>query len=229
MMRGKMVALLAGLVVVFGLTWPSPAQDKATEARDTLKAAQATLKDFVSDPNMSWIRDHLGSAKGVLIIPSQGKGGFIIAGSGGVGVLLARDAKGQWSQPAFYRMASVSVGLQAGGSASEVLLFVQSQKGVDSFLSSSFKLGADASVSAGPVGQGTQAATSDILAFSRSKGAFVGAAVEGSIMKPAEDLNKIFYKRDVTPVDILVRGDVTSDQSADLIAALTAVSKPKEP
>src|SRR5512143_3891914 len=105
-------------------------------------------------------------------------------------------------------MGSVSIGLQVGGSAAEVLLFIQTQKGVDSFLSNSFKLGADASVAAGPVGQGAKASTSDILCFSRSKGAYVGASFDGSVINPSEDLNKAFYGKAASPVEILVRGNV---------------------
>ena len=222
--RVQFVAILVALVV-FAL--PALAQGKAAEAKATIQEARTTLSNFLSDPDMKWIRDHLREAKGVLIVPSQGKGGFIFAGSGGMGIFMTRDAKGRWSQPAFYRLASVSVGLQVGGEKSEVLLFVTSQKGVDSFLSSSFKLGADASVAAGPVGQGAQAATADVLSFSRSKGAYAGASFEGTVVKPGDDLNEGLYGKAVSPVDILVRGSVKSDQAQGLRDDLAKVSKPK--
>ncbi len=227
MPRTRFAIVMMTVAALVLLALPAAAADKALEARETIDAARTTLQHFLSDPDMSWIHSHLDQAKAVLIVPSEGKGGFIFAGAGGVGVLLTRDAAGQWSQPAFYRLAAVSVGVQVGGEVSEVLLFVQSQKGVDSLLSSSVKLGADASVSAGPVGQGTQAATSDILSFSRSKGAFVGASVAGTVVKPAKDLNKAFYGKPVSAVDILVRANVTNDLSAGLREDLTKATAPK--
>ena len=227
-MRSRRISfLVVGLALLVVLALPALAGDKADDAKQTVEAARATLKNFLSDPDMTWIRDHFGAAKAVLIIPTLGKGGFIVGGSGGVGVLLTRDAKGRWSQPAFYRMGSVSIGLQAGGSSSEVLLFVQSQKGVDSFLSSSFKLGADASVAAGPVGQGAKASTSDILSFSRSKGAYLGASFEGSSINPSEELNKAFYGKEASPVDILVRGSVENKLADGLRMDLAKVAASK--
>jgi lipid-binding SYLF domain-containing protein len=223
----KRIAIFVTLVMV-ALTLPVWAGDDAAEAKKIVAASRTTLGHFLADPNMQWVKQHFALAKGVLIIPSQGKGAFIIGGSGGVGVLLTRDAKGQWSEPAFYRMGSVSIGLQAGGSASEVLLFIQSQKGVDSFLSSSFKLGADASVAAGPVGEGAMASTSDILAFSRSKGAYAGASFEGSVIKPSDGLNTAFYGKPATPVEILVSGTVASKAAAGLRADLAKVAPPQE-
>lgn len=215
------VVILSALAVA--LTALAADADDAAEAAKTVSEARTTLSNFLSDPDMQWIRAHFDRAKAVLIVPSQGKGGFIFAGSGGVGVLLARDSKGNWGQPAFYRLAGVSVGLQVGGEKSEVLLFVQSQKGVDSFLSTSFKMGAGASVAAGPVGQGTQTATADILSFSRAKGAYAGASFEGTVVKPAEDLNTSFYQKPVSPVDILVRGTVQSAEAKGLREDLAKV------
>jgi SH3 domain-containing YSC84-like protein 1 len=214
-------------VAVLALAAPLFAADDAAEAGKIVAESRTTLKNFVSDPDMKWIREHFNQAKGILIVPSMGKGAFIVGGSGGVGVLLTRDAKGQWSEPAFYKMGSVSIGLQVGGSASEVLLFIQTQKGVDSFLSNSFKLGADASVAAGPVGQGAKASTSDILSFSRSKGAYLGASFDGSVINPSDDLNKAFYGKAATPVEILVRGSVKSDKAAGLRADLDKITAKK--
>ena len=98
------------------------------------------------------------------------RAGFIFGGAGGNGTLLVRDNPGNWSYPAFYTVASGSVGLQAGAEVAEVILMIRSQRGADAMLTNSFKLGADASVAVGPVGTGAQVQTSDILAFSRSRG-----------------------------------------------------------
>jgi lipid-binding SYLF domain-containing protein len=224
MRKNSLPALLA-LTFLAVSALPFSAQVKAAEAEKTIEAARSTLADFLSDPDMRWLKDHFREAKGVLIIPERNKGGFIIAGSGGVGVLLAKDAEGRWSEPAFYRLGSVSVGFQIGGERSEVILFIQSQKGVDSFLASSLKLGGEASVAAGPVGQGAQAATADVLSFSRSKGAFVGASLEGTVVTPSGELNRAFYGKPASPVDILVRSSAMNPKADSLKKALTRASE----
>jgi|YelNatPaOPRAMG01_1025707.scaffolds.fasta_scaffold02978_2 lipid-binding SYLF domain-containing protein len=224
-MSMKRSLFFLAVFVIFGLNaLPLAARGKPAEANKIVEAAKSTLSDFLADPNMKWLREHFQEAKGVLIVPDRNKGGFIFAGSGGVGVLLTKRADGRWSQPAFYRLGSVSVGFQIGGEHSEVILFIQSQNGVDSFLSSSVKLGGEASVAAGPVGEGTQAATADILSFSRSKGAFVGAALAGTVIKPARDLNEGFYGRRVSPVDILIRGTVENPRADALREELSRVA-----
>ena len=200
----------------------------AEEAQGIVDKARVTFNDFMRDKNYTWLHDHLKDAKGLLIFPQVIKGGFFIGGSGGTGVLVVRDARtGDWSQPAFYKLASVSVGFQIGGEHSQVILFIRSQEGLDSFLNSSVKLGGEVSVAAGPVGEGAQATTADILSFSRSKGAFVGAALGGTVVKPAKDLNRAFYGRRASPVDILVRQDVKSDKTGSLREALAEASKRK--
>jgi SH3 domain-containing YSC84-like protein 1 len=224
----KTLYLILALALLAASALPFAAQKKAAEAEQTVAAARLTLNDFLTDPDMQWLKQHFREAKGILIVPESNKGGFIFAGSGGVGVLLTKDAKGRWSQPAFYKLGSVSVGFQIGGSQSEIVLFIQSQKGVDSFLSSSFKFGADASVAAGPVGQGAQTATADVLSFARSKGAFVGAALDGTVVKPAEDLNEGFYGKAVSPVDILVRGSVKNSKADALRSAVAQAAKAKK-
>jgi SH3 domain-containing YSC84-like protein 1 len=226
-MSKRISAAALVLSLALSLALPALAADKAAEATETVQSARTTLRNFVTDPNMKWIKEHIGAAKGILIVPTQGKGGFIFGGSGGVGVLLTRTADGTWSQPAFYRMGSVSVGLLVGGEVSEVMFFIQTQKGVDSFLASSFKFGAEASVAAGPVGQGAKTSTADILSFSRSKGAYIGASFDGTIVKPAADLNQAFYKKPASPLDILVRATVQCDLSEGLRGDLERDAQPK--
>ncbi len=226
-MSKKIVTVVLALSVLLALALPALAADKAVEANETVQSARTTLRNLVTDPNMKWIKEHIGEAKGILIVPTQGKGGFIFGGSGGVGVLLTRNADGTWSQPAFYRMGSVSVGLLVGGEVSEVMFFIQTQRGVDSFLTSSFKLGAEVSIAAGPVGQGTKATTADILSFSRSKGAYIGASFDGTVVKPAADLNQAYYKKPASPLDILVRATVQNDQSEGLRSDLEKDAQPR--
>jgi lipid-binding SYLF domain-containing protein len=114
--------------------------------------------------------------------------------------------------------------LQAGGSAAEVVMMALTEKGKNALLSNKFQAGADASVSAGPVGAGAQAATTDIVQFSRSKGLFGGLSLEGSVIAVRDSLNQAYYGKAVTPVDILIQGNVTNPKSDALIKALTAGS-----
>jgi lipid-binding SYLF domain-containing protein len=191
-------------------TPPDSSSDPATLVTD----ADTTLSNFLRDPEMTWFRDNLPSARGVLIVPTFLRAGFIFGGAGGNGVLLVHDNARNWSYPAFYTVATGSVGLQAGADVAEVILMIRSQRGADAMLSNSFKLGADASVAAGPVGAGAQVQTSDVLAFSRSKGLYAGINLDGSVISTRDAWNATYYGRQVRPTDILV-GRTVSNAQAD--------------
>jgi lipid-binding SYLF domain-containing protein len=160
------------LVVMLLAAAPRAMASDAEEAQGIVDKALVTLKGFVADKDYQWMREHLKDAKGVLIYPQVLKAGFILGGSGGTGVLLRRDEKkGDWTYPGFYTMGAVSFGLQIGGESAEVVLLVMSQKGMDSLLTSKFKLGGDISVAAGPVGTGAKSdVTADFITFAKSKG-----------------------------------------------------------
>lgn len=204
---------------------PALAAD-AAEQQDIVDRARAAFLDFVADPNMGWFRDNVGDARGIFIVPNLVKAGFIFGGSGGSGVFLARDAQtGTWSYPAFYTMGSASFGLQAGAEVAQVVLLVMTDAGMDSFLSRSFKLGADASVAAGPVGAGAAVATADILSFSRAQGVFGGLTVSGAVIEPREDWDTAYYGRPVRSVDILVQRTVTNPLADPLRTAVASAAR----
>jgi lipid-binding SYLF domain-containing protein len=217
--------------VLIAYVTPAAAQDsaKATEAADAaatakklVKDAEATFNTFLADPNLVWFRDNLPNAKGLLIVPSLAKAGFIFGGSGGSGVYLQQDTKtGSWSNPAFYTMGSASWGLQAGVQIAEVILIAMTEKGANAMLSTKFQAGADASIAAGPVGAGAQAATADIVQFSRAKGVFGGLTLEGSVIAVRAELNSAYYGKPVEPVDILIKRSVTNADADSLIAAVS--------
>ena len=170
---------------------------------------------------MEWFRNNIHNAKGIFIVPQMLRGGFIIGGSGGSGLLVAQNPKtGEWSYPAFYTMGSVSLGLQVGADASEIILMVMTEKGINAMLSTEFKLGADVAVAAGPVGASAKAQTADILAFGRSKGLFGGISIEGAVVAPRYEWNNAYYNTQVGPVDILIRKTVKNPQADELRAAL---------
>jgi len=197
---------------------------RAGTVEELVSDARDTIQHFSTDPQMDWFRDHVHDAKGVLIVPRLLKGGFIFGGSGGSGALLARDpGSGAWSYPAFYTIGSFTVGPQIGGEAAEIVLLIMTQQGIDSMLATSAKLGADVEVAAGPVGVGTKAATADVIAFSRTKGLFAGASVEGAIVAARDGLNEEYYKQPVRPLEILREHKVTNPQADALRDALVRI------
>ncbi len=212
--------LLAALFLI------SPA--RAEDPQALVDKAKLSVESVLRDPNFGAARTQLKKARGIMVIPQLLKAGFVIGGEGGFGVLLSRDAQGRWSAPSFVSVAGASFGLQIGVESKEALFIVMTDKGMASLLSAQAKLGADASVTAGPVGAGVEAATTgspaaDILAFSKSQGLFGGAAVEGSVIQPKDDFNHAYYGRAVTPKQILVDRTVTNPGADGLRGALGSI------
>jgi lipid-binding SYLF domain-containing protein len=204
-----------------------PAAHAQSEPEVLIGKAQTTFSNFVRDPDMTWIQKNLRRAKGVLITPEIVKVGFIFGGSGGRALLIAHDtATNEWRGPAFYTLATASVGFQAGVAVSENVTLVMTDKGMNSLLAPSVKLGGDASVAAGPVGAGAASdVTTDFVSFSRSKGVYGGLNLDGTVISVNNDWNKTYYGKDVLPPDILVRGNVKSDKANALVAAVRDAAK----
>ncbi len=177
----------------------------AGDEQEIVDKARKTVTKFTGDADMRWLRNNVGRAKGVLVIPMLVKAGFILGGSGGSGVLLARNSTG-WSYPAFYTMGSGTFGLQIGAEAAQIMLVVMTTNGMDALLSTDVKLGGDVSITAGPVGVGAKAETADVLAFSRTKGLYGGLNVEGAVIATRKEWNKEYYGRAITPREILFEG-----------------------
>lgn len=197
------------------------AQEQETEA--VIKHATLTWHNFMQDPDLSGFRAHLKRAQGVLIFPRLMKGAFVVGMEGGTGILFVRDEKtGSWSEPAFYEISSASFGLQAGVETSEAILVIQTMKGVESLLSSTIKLGGDASAVVGPKGSGIEGATSmskgnDFVTYARTEGAFVGLSIEGASIRTREDLNKSYYGSAVRPSEIVLFRNVKSNPQSQVL------------
>ncbi|MDY0041572.1 MAG: lipid-binding SYLF domain-containing protein [Desulforhabdus sp.] len=226
--RGKIAPLFVILFAsVLALsTVASVSADDASDAKQLVEKARMSLENFQDAKEMDAFRNLLKKAKGVFIAPQVLKGAFIVGASGGSGVLLARDAKTRnWHGPAFYTIGEASFGLQAGGTASEVVLLAMTDRGVTAFLSDSLKLGGDVGVAMGPVGAGAAAATAnlsaDIISFSRSKGLYGGVSVDGAVVATRDSLNEAYYGKQVNSTDILVRHAVENAQAAGLIKAVS--------
>ncbi len=230
------VAATALAVAVSAVGAAPAAGDAAKDALDAeqlVERARLTVQSFAADTKMGQpVRDLLKKAKAVYIAPEVLRGAFIVGASGGSGVLLVRGDKGAWNGPAFYTIGEASFGFQAGADKSEVMLLIMSDRGVSSMLATSVKLGADASVAAGPVGKGTTAETAnvsaDIVSYSRAKGLYAGASLEGAVMKKREGLNEAYYsKKDVTPTEILIKGTPVNKKAAPLKAEVNKLASGK--
>jgi lipid-binding SYLF domain-containing protein len=221
-LRGvRWLIALAAVVLAGCVTTPDTRSGTETE----VQRAQATLRDFRNDPNMTWFREHFRDARAIVISPGITRAGFVFGGSGGEAIVLARSG-GQWVGPAFYNMGAGSVGFQIGVDVSEVVIMVMSDKGVNALLSPKFTLGADASVAAGPVGTGAASnVTADFVAFARSKGVYAGISLGGAVIAPDDRANAAFYGRPASPVDILVRHNVDSPAAQPLRQQLTQMSR----
>src|SRR5215831_12744571 len=206
----------------------APAAMAQSDQQKLVNDAQKTLSTFLRDPDMTWLQQNFNRAKAVIIAPEIVKAGFIFGGSGGRAVVLARDAKsGKWEGPAFYTMATASVGFQAGVQVSEALTLVMTDKALNSLLSTSVKLGGDASVAAGPVGAGAKSdIVADFITFSRSKGVYGGLNFDGSVIGISNDWNEVYYnKKGILPPDVLVRISAHNKGGDKLIAEVSRAAK----
>jgi lipid-binding SYLF domain-containing protein len=189
----------------------------AEDAKAIIERARLAFRDVFRHKDFGTLRQGLKSAKAVLIYPEVLKAGFFLGGSGGTGVLLVRGDNDVWSDPAFYTLGAVSFGLQFGGQKTSVVILINTQAGIDGLMANAIKLGADASVAAGPVGAGQAAnLTSDFVSYAKAKGAFLGFSVEGSVLDVRASLNRAYYGKDVTPIDIVNKRTVSNRHSAAL-------------
>jgi SH3 domain-containing YSC84-like protein 1 len=196
------------------------------EATRSVSEARIVLLNFMRDPNQAWIQQNLSRARGVLIAPQIVRAGFIVGGSGGRAVLVTRDGR-TWTGPAFYDLVTASVGFQAGVDVSEAVILVMTEKGLNSLLSTSFKIGGDASIAAGPVGSGARSTvTADLVAFTRAKGLYGGVNLDGTLVIMNVAWNDAFYGgTNLLPPDILIRKTVTNQESVPLLSDLAAATR----
>jgi lipid-binding SYLF domain-containing protein len=176
---------------------------------------------------MEAFRSRVKSAKAVIIVPSLTRAALVVGGSGGDAVVLARDKTGNtWTEPAFHRVASGSLGMQLGVDVSEVVMLVMTDKALDALLSRDLVLGGDASFAVGGMGiGGSGSVTADIVSYARSKGAYAGLSLEGAAIKPDVAANEDYYGRPVSAVDVLVRREVWNPVSAPLQRSLADLSR----
>jgi lipid-binding SYLF domain-containing protein len=217
------VVVLSSLAMCF----VAPASAQTTNPQKLVADAQTTLNNFLRDPAQTWIHDNIGRARALLIVPQIVKVGFIFGGSGGQGVLVARNGNA-WVGPAFYDLATASVGFQAGVEVSEAVIVVMTDKGLNSLMGTTFKVGGDASIAAGPVGAGAKSTvTADLVSFTRSKGIYGGVNLDGTVVHANTKWNGEFFgtAKEVLPPDILIRKTYKSAKAAPLLAAVSKIAR----
>jgi lipid-binding SYLF domain-containing protein len=221
-----LVLVIFVAVLLFALTPQALAQQKG-EAQGIVDKALITFKGFMNDKNYTWIQNNLNRAEGILIFPQVLKAGFILGGSGGTGVLLAKDKKGTWSQPAFYTMGTVNFGLLAGAQAAEVVIMIMKRSTLDSLYTTSVKLGSGAgSIAVGPHGaEATGNLTASMISFAKSKGLYAGLNLEGSVVGVRGKVNKAYYGKEVSPIQIIVENKVQDEGTTNLRSGLKKAAK----
>lgn len=232
---GGIFLFLAILALPLGMSpfiTPCLADDDILEAKKLVEISRLTLESFMADRNYPDFHKLIKMAKGVYITPEMIKGAFVLGASGGTGVLLVKDKEtGAWNGPAFYTIGGASIGLQAGGMTSEIILLILTDRGVSSLMANSVKLGVDLGVAVGPVGAGASAATAnlsaDIISYTRSKGLYGGVSLEGAVVAVRDSLNEAYYDQKVSPSDILVKKKVTNPQARGLVEEVAKATSEK--
>jgi lipid-binding SYLF domain-containing protein len=227
------LALTAVLLVFATLGWAADEKEDSKADSDIVKRmdkAADVLKEIESAPDSGIPDNIMGDAKCIAVIPSMVKVAIGFGGSHGKGVATCRTASG-WSAPAPITVTGGSWGLQLGGQAVDLVMLVMNDKGMEHLLSSKFKVGADASAAAGPVGRHASADTdwkmkSEILTYSRSRGVFAGIDLSGTAVTQDKDETRILYRKMEPFADILTGKVSAPNDSRTFLAAVEKYAPP---
>ena len=215
----KLFVKLTAIGVLLGamsvVMYAKDSEDKTSEEVKRIDSAANVLDEIMAAPDKGIPRDVFEDAKCVAVVPSMIKGGFIIGARYGKGVATCRTSSG-WSAPAPITIAGGSWGLQFGGEAVDLVMLIMNDKGMEHLLSSKFKLGAEGSVAAGPVGRKAEANTdwkmrSEVLSYSRARGIFAGLELNGAVIKQDDDDTRHLYGKEV-PFKEILTGHVAAPQ-----------------
>jgi SH3 domain-containing YSC84-like protein 1 len=220
------------LCLTLMLAAPMVAQQKEQKR---IQDSYQVLREIIGMPDKGIPQDLLDKAECVVIYPSVKKAAFVVGGEYGRGIITCRtgpNLHGPWSAPAMFALEGGSFGFQIGGEATDFVLLVMNDAGAKSVMSSKVKLGADASVAAGPVGRTTSAETdvvmkAEILSWSRSRGVFGGVSLEGSTMRSDDGANKALYGKELTAKEIVFEKKVPPPPAASQLLALLQKTSPR--
>ena len=217
-----------GFTLVLALATSSIARAE-TNQEELVSKARLTIERLSANPDFGRMNAAIKTSQAVMIFPSVLKGSFIIGAEGGNGVLVTKDANGEWSYPAFYTMGAGSIGLQAGFQDSEVVLVINTLKGLNAVLNNNFKFGVDASVALGPVGQGIEGSTTtafgaDIGAYSATRGLFAGGSFEGAVTYERSDWSRNYYEVGASARGVVMERAFRNPQADGLREAMAKIS-----
>ena len=206
----------------------------ASKEQKRLENSGVVMQEIMNTPE-NIPQEVLEKAECVIVFPSVLKAAFVVGGSYGRGAMVCRkgkEFKGPWGAPAMYALEGGSIGFQIGGQATDLVLLVMNERGADSILSSKVKLGADASVAAGPVGRDASADTdaylrSEVLSYSRSRGLFAGISLEGSTLRPDDDASADIYGRKFTARQIVIGAEAPIPASGRHLVAVLQKYAPR--
>jgi SH3 domain-containing YSC84-like protein 1 len=224
--------ILSPLLVLAMIGLPLPAQDKKETER--LENCGTVLKEILDIPD-NIPQDLLDKSECVVVYPSVLKAAFVIGGSYGRGAMTCRTGEhytGPWSAPTMMALEGGSIGFQIGGQATDFVLLIMNARGAHSILSNKVKLGADASVAAGPKGRDATAETdvtmrAEVLSYSRARGLFAGISLEGSTVRPDNDANEKVYGKKLEAESIIFKGAVAVPSPAQTMIAYLNQKSPK--
>src|SRR5271157_22757 len=213
-------------LVVFSMARCAAASDRHGATLDRVQTSSTVLSQIMSAPDRAIPDGIMSGAKCIAIVPSSLKASFVFGANYGKGVATCRTERG-WSAPVFFLVTGGSFGFQAGGQASDLVLIIRTDEGMQHLLQSKFKLGADASAAAGPVGRDAQASTditlrAQVLTYSRSRGLFLGVSLGGAVIRQDNADTQAFYRKDWTFYSLL-NGQVAAPQ--DSLVLLNTVEK----
>ena len=200
------------LAIAFALlTMTTLSAQAGEEENKRAENAVRVLKEIMMAPDKAIPKDLLQNAHAIAVIPDVIKAGLVVGGRHGDGLISVKTRDGTWSNPSFIALTGGSIGFQAGVSSTDVVLVFRTQRGVDSIVHGKFTLGADASAAAGPVGRSATASTdaqlhAEIYSYSRARGLFAGASLDGSAITIDNDANQAVYGEGVTPRRIFEGG-----------------------
>src|SRR6202451_3526904 len=233
-MKKPLTCLISILLVVLPILSSSVSAAEPEKDEDRLRNSGTVLKEILDVPD-DIPHDVLDKADCVVVFPSVLKAAFIGAGSYGRGAMSCRrgeDFRGSWGAPTMMALEGGSFGLQIGGEATDFVLLVMDERGGSGILASKVKLGADASVAAGPVGRAASAETdatlrADILSYSRARGAFVGVSLEGSTIRPDNGANRKIYGEEIPARQIVLTRKVAIPPAARMMISTLNSRTPK--
>ena len=221
------------LIICLGLVATAPLFG-ANKEQKRLANAGVVMQEIMNVPD-NIPQEVIEKARCVIVFPSVLKAAFVVGASYGRGAMVCRtgkDFRGPWGAPAMYALEGGSVGFQIGGQATDLVLLIMNDRGASSILDSKVKLGADASVAAGPVGRDAAANTdaylrAEVLSYSRSRGLFAGISLEGSTLRPDDDATADVYGRKLTAREIVLGGKIHVPASGRHLVAVLQKNSPR--